>query len=111
MDYWEPATSEIKKVLAAIENFQGQNCAERNFIEHASLFGEGKPIPDYPQWSNDLGTLSDDILQSRGNPLIGKIAHLLTDLIRRWEYGAMEKEGYRSCLEISALARMLHDDN
>jgi len=107
MDYWKPATAELKTVFAALEKVQGLSDVERTFIDHASLFGAGEPIQDYPQWSAALGTLRDDVLRSGGDPLIAKIANLLTELIWRWDYGAMEEEGHRSSLELSALARTL----
>ena len=109
MDYWKPATAELKTVVAALEKVHGLTGIERTFIEHASLFGHGKPIQDYPQWSNALGTLRDDMLRSGGNPLIAKIGNMLTELIWRWEYGAMEEVGYRHSLELSQLARTLHE--
>lgn len=109
MDYWKLATAELKAVFAALEKVQGLSGVERSFIEHVSLFDQGKPIQDYPQWSDALGTLRDDMHRCGGDPLIAKIANLLTELIWRWEYGAMEEEGYRDSLELSTLARTLHE--
>lgn len=109
MDYWEPAIAELKKVLAALEGVQGAGAAERAFFKHASLFGEGKTISDYPAWSDTLCTLADDLHRSGSDPLIARIAQLFSMLIREWEYGGMEEEGYRSALELSALASTLHE--
>jgi hypothetical protein len=107
MDYWELATDEIKKVMSAFDNRRDLNDSDIAFIEHAKLLGKGNPIPNYPLWSEALGSLRDEMLLSGGNPLVGKITNLLTVLIWQWEYGAMEEQGYRSALELAKLARTL----
>jgi hypothetical protein len=108
MDYWELATKEIKTVISALSNAKGLGSAARTFIEHASFFGEGQ-ITHYPRWSDDLGVLRDDMLRSGEDPLVCKIANLLTVLIWQWEYGAMEEEGFKSSQDLASLAKTLQD--
>jgi hypothetical protein len=111
MDYWELATDEIKKVISALDNLRDLNDSDLAFIEHAKLLGKGDPIPNYPRWSDALGSLRDEVLLSGENPLVGKIANLLTVLVWQWEYGAMEEHGYKSALELATLASTLHESD
>jgi len=107
MDYWQSAHAELKKVFAALKNVHGLSSAVRKFAQHASRFGMEEPISDYPQWSDDLGTLRDDVIRSGEDQRIQKIAELLTELVWRGEYGALDEDGYRNSLELSALAEHL----
>lgn len=109
MDYWELADEEIKSVISALADVRDLTITDRAFIDHAELFVKGNPIPNYPGWSEKLGSLRDDLVRSGGNPLVASIANLLTVLIWRWEYGGMEEEGYKSALELAALARTLEE--
>lgn len=107
MDYWEPARANLKNVLAELEKHKGLDTSVHAFIEHALHFGASQPIPDYPQWSNELGNRRDDVLADGGDSLVAKIAHLFTELIWQWEYGAMGIDGYAKSVELSDLAKKL----
>lgn len=108
-DYWNLANAEIRKVFAALSSFPDLTSEDQSFIEHASRFGRGEPILNYPQWSGELGRLRDKVLRSQGDPRIAQIVSGLTELIWKWEYGAMENAGHLRTLELSSLANQLKE--
>lgn len=106
MDYWKLAREEFKHVFDSVDRAKSLTDAESAFFEHARRFMNGT-ISDYAKWSEALGPLRDDVLHSGGDTRVGQIVELLTQLIWRWEYGGMEKAGYQTALELSALASEL----
>lgn len=104
MDYLELTTSDIKTGISALSSAKVLNSTARTFIEHASLFGDGQ-ISNYPRWSDELGVLRDAMLRSGDDPLMCKVAKLLTELIWQWEYGPMNEDGYKGAQHLASLAK------
>jgi|GEM_PF-6756106 len=98
----ETASREITKTFEALESIEGKTDSEAAFISHASEFQTGRPIPNYPQWSERLGKLRDRVISENQKEVVIEFAKMFTDLVWGWEYGALDGEGYMLSIKMSS---------